>query len=428
MKGAVERRRLAMKRLSILVAVVLSVLVADGVGATGLPSVKPEQVGLSSERLDRIGQTLRADVEKGRIPGAVVVVARKGRVAYVATVGFRDKATNAPMTADALFRLASMTKPLVTVAALSLYEEGRLFVSDPVSKHLPAFKTLQVGVEKLDPATGKMVVATVPLEREMTIQDLMRHTSGLTYGNRGTSEIHKLYPQSSNASSLELTGEQLIERLGKTPLLYQPGTTWEYGLSTDVLGRVVEVVAGKPLQQVLEERVYRPLKMSDTSFLVSADKRARIAQPLPTHPDTGQPYELIDPTVPRKFDCGGGCGVGTAGDYVRFAQMLLNRGVLDGARVLAPKTVDFMTSDHLGRIMFSAPGYTWGLGVAVRREKGLSPLNGSAGDFYWPGAFATYWWADPKEQMVVVSMMQAPLGGHYQQLVRSLVYQAIENN
>ena len=417
-----------MKRLSVLVAVVLSVLVATGVGATGLPSAKPEQVGLSSERLDRIAQTLRADVEKGRIPGAVVVVARKGRVAYVATVGFRDKAAGAPMTADALFRLASMTKPIVTVAALSLYEEGRLFLSDPVSKHLPAFKTMQVGVERLDPATGKMVVATVPLEREMTIQDLMRHTSGLTYGNRGKSEIHKLYPQSSNASSLEFTGEQLIERLGKTPLLYQPGTTWEYGLSTDVLGRVVEVVAGKPLQQVLEERIYRPLKMSDTSFLVSADKRARIAQPLPTHPDTGQPYELIDPTVPRKFDCGGGCGVGTAGDYVRFAQMLLNRGVLDGARVLAPKTVDFMTSDHLGRIMFSAPGYTWGLGVAVRREKGLSPLNGSAGDFYWPGAFATYWWADPKEQMVVVSMMQAPLGGHYQQLVRSLVYQALENN
>ena len=195
-----------MKRLSILVAVVLSVLAANGVGATGLPSAKPEQVGLSSERLDRIAQTLRADVEKGRIPGAVVVVARKGRVAYVATVGFRDKATNAPMTADALFRLASMTKPIVTVAALSLYEEGRLFPADPVSKHLPAFKTMQVGVERLDPATGKMVVATLPLEREMTIQDLMRHTSGLTYGNRGKSEIHKLYPQSSNASSLEFTG------------------------------------------------------------------------------------------------------------------------------------------------------------------------------------------------------------------------------
>src|SRR5436190_4807179 len=180
-----------MKRLSVLVAAVLSVLIATGAGATGLPSAKPEQVGLSSERLDRIAQTLRADVEKGRIPGAVVVVARKGRVAYVATVGFRDKATGAPMSADALFRLASMTKPLVTVAALSLYEEGRLLVSDPVSKHLPAFKTMQVGVEKLDPVTGKMVVTTVPVDREMTIQDLMRHTSGITYGNRGKSAVHR---------------------------------------------------------------------------------------------------------------------------------------------------------------------------------------------------------------------------------------------
>src|SRR5262249_26155644 len=177
-----------------------------------------------------------------------------------------------------------------------------------------------------------------------------RHTSGLTYGNRGTSEIHKLYPQSSNASSQALTGEQLIEQLAKTPLLYQPGTMWEYGLSTDVLGRVVEVVTGQPLQQALEARVYRPLKMTDTTFVVPTEKRARIAQPLPTHPDTGQPYTLIDPTVLRKYDCGGGCAVGTAGDYVRFAQMLLNRGTLDGARVLAPKTVEFMTADHLGQI------------------------------------------------------------------------------
>ena len=422
-----------MKRLSMLVAVALAFLAVDGVGATGLPSTKPEQVGLSSERLERIAQALRADVERGRIPGAVVVVARKGRVAYVTAVGFRDKAAGTPMTADAIFRLASMTKPMVTVAALSLYEEGRLFVSDPVSKYLPAFKTMQVGAEKLDPATGKMVVVTVPLEREMTIQDLMRHTSGLTYGNRGKTEVHKLYPQSSNAASLSLTGEQLIEQLGKTPLLYQPGTMWEYGLSTDVLGRVVEVVAGKPLHHVLEERIYRPLKMTDTSFLVPGDKRGRIAQPLPTHPDTGQPYTLVDPTVPRKFDCGGGCGVGTAGDYVRFAQMLLNRGALDGARVLAPKTVEFMTADHLGKIgrgfaYFGGPGYTWGLGVAVRQERGLSPVNGSTGDFFWPGAFATYWWADPKEQMVVVSMMQAPFGRHYQDLLRGLVYQAIDPN
>ena len=287
-----------------------------------------------------------------------------------------------------------------------------------MSKYIPAFKHLTVGVER------------APAEREMTIQDLMRHTSGLTYGNRGTSEIYKMYPESSNASSLTLTMDEFIERLSKAPLLYQPGTRWEYSLSTDVLGRVVEIVAGKPLAEVLAERVYRPLKMTDTTFLVAADKRARLAQPLARHPDTGAEDKLADPTVPRKFDCGGGCAVSTAGDYARFAQMLLNRGVLDGARVLAPKTVELMTADHLGPISRGTgasawPGYTWGLGLAVRQDKGIAPIPGSAGDYYWPGAFATYWWADPKEEMVVVSMMQSPLGRHYQQIVRTLVYQAI---
>jgi CubicO group peptidase (beta-lactamase class C family) len=258
----------------------------------------------------------------------------------------------------------------------------------------------------------------------------MRHTSGLTYGNRGTTEIYTMYPESSNVSSLTLTMDEFIERLSKAPLLYQPGTRWEYGLSTDVLGRVVEVVSGKPLGAFLAERVYRPLKMTDTTFLVPADKRARIAQPLATHPDTGAEYTLHDPTVPRKFDCGGGCAVSTAGDYARFAQMLLNRGRLDGARVLSPRTVEFMTSDHLGAISRGSgttawPGYTWGLGVAVRQDKGVAPIPGSAGDYFWPGAFATYWWADPKEEMVVVFMTQSPLGRHYQQLMRGLVYQAI---
>ena len=407
-----------MTRLPIVLTLLLSLLAAGPAGAADLPRAKPEQVGLSPERLERIGQVLRADVERGRIPGAVVVVARKGRIAYVLAVGFRDKAAGTPMTPDAIFRIASMTKPIVTVAALSLFEEGRLSLSDPVSKYIPALKNQTVGLER------------APAEREMTIQDLMRHTSGLTYGNRGTTEIYKMYPQSSNASSLTLTMEEFVEQLSKAPLLYQPGTRWEYSLSTDVLGRVVEIVAGKPLGEVLAERVYRPLKMTDTTFLVPADKRARIAQPLATHPDTGAEYQLADPMVRRKFDCGGGCAVSTAGDYTRFAQMLLNRGVLDGARVLAPKTVELMTADHLGPIArgpnyFAGPGYTWGLGLAVREAKGISPMAGSAGDYFWPGAFATYWWADPKEEMVVVSMMQSPLGRHYQQLVRALVLQAI---
>ena len=306
--------------------------------AADLPTVKPGEVGLSSERLERLGQALRADVDKGRIPGAVVLVARRGRVALVEVAGFRDPAARAPMTADAIFRIASMTKPMVTVAALSLYEEGRLFLDDPVSKYIPAFKGQTVGLER------------AAVTREMTIQDLMRHTSGLTYGNRGKSEIYKMYPESSNDASLTLTMDEFIDKLAKVPLVYQPGTQWEYSLSTDVLGRVVEVVTGKPLQEVLTERIYRPLNMTDTAFVVSGEKRARLAQPLAKHPDTGADYKLADATVPRKFDCGGGCAVSTARDYAGFAQMLLNVGVLDGARVLAPKTVELMTSDHLAGI------------------------------------------------------------------------------
>jgi CubicO group peptidase (beta-lactamase class C family) len=401
-----------------LLALLLLALSVAPAAAAELERAKPEQVGLSSERLERLTQTLRADVEGGRIPGAVILVARRHRIAYVQAIGFRDKAAGAPMTPDALFRIASMTKPLVTVAALSLYEEGRLFLSDPVSKYIPALKNRTVGLER------------APAQREMTIQDLMRHTSGLTYGNRGTTELYQLYPESSNVASLTLTMDEFIDKLSKAPLLHQPGMQWEYSLSTDVLGRVVEVVTGQPLGEVLAERIYRPLKMQDTTFLVTTDKSGRVAQPLPTHPDTGAPYALADPTKPRKFDCGGGCGVSTAGDYARFAQMLLNRGVLDGARVLAPKTVQLMTADHLGAIAhgpvyYAGPGYTWGLGLAVRQANGLSPMAGSAGDFFWPGAFATYWWADPREELVVVSMLQSPLGRHYQELIRSLVNQAI---
>jgi CubicO group peptidase (beta-lactamase class C family) len=399
------------------IVLVVVLLFATPAFAADLPTAKPEDVGMSSERLDRLGQALRADVEKGNIPGAVVLIARRGRVVSVQTVGYRDPATRAPMTPDAIFRIASMTKPMVTVAALSLYEEGRLFPSDPVSKYIPALKGRTVGLER------------AAVQREMTIQDLMRHTSGLTYGNRGTTEIYRMYPLSSNDASLTLTMDEFIDKLAKAPLLHQPGTQWEYSLSTDVLGRVVELVAGKPLQEVLAERIYRPLDMTDTSFLVPGDKRARVAQALAKHPETGADYKLADPAVPRKFDCGGGCAVSTARDYARFAHMLLNRGALDGARVLAPKTVDLMTADHLAGIArgpaYGATGYTWGLGLAVREERGGAAIAGSTGDFFWPGAFATYWWADPKEQLVVVSMLQSPLGRHYIQLVRALVYQAI---
>ncbi len=424
-----------MNVLSLLVVASLSLLTAVSAGADPLPRAKPEEVGLSSARLDRIGQTLRADVERGRIPGAVVVVARKGRIAYAEAIGFRDKAAGTPMTADAIFRIASMTKPFTSVAAMMLYEEGRLFVSDPVSKHLPALGDRQVGVEKTDAVTGKTVFYTVPADREMTVQDLLRHTSGLTYGNRGTTPVHKMYPLSSTAASQEMTGAEFIDRLAKVPLLHQPGTTWDYSYSTDVLGRVVEVVSGQPLGQFLEERVFRAPKMPDTGFVVPAGKQGRLAQALSPNPETGKETKLPDATVPRKFECGGGCAVSTASDYVRFAQMLLNRGALDGVRLLGRKTVDYMTSDHLGTSIapgaayLPGTGYGFGLGFAVRRETGVASLTGSAGDYNWGGAFGTFFWVDPKEELVVVYMSQADatsaIRGQHRQLLKSFVLQAI---
>ena len=424
-----------MKALALSLVVGFSLLLAVGAAAEPLPRAKADDVGLSSERLDRIGQILRADVERGRIPGAVVVVARKGRIAYFDTVGFRDKSSNAPMPPDAIFRIASMTKPLVSVATMMLYEEGRLLLTDPVSKYIPELANRQVGVEKLDPATGKTVFYTMPATSEMTIQDLLRHTSGFTYGNRGTTQVHKLYEGAMSGLTRELTPQEFITRLAKLPLLNQPGTTWEYGFSTDVLGRVVEVVSGKPLGEVLAERIFRPLKMTDTGFVVTADRQARLAQALAIDPDTNKEIKLFDSTKPPKFECGGGCGVSTAGDYVRFTQMLLNRGTLEGARILGRKTVEYMTSDHLGTQIAPGPsyspgpGYGFGLGFAVRKDTGVAALTGSAGDYNWGGAYGTGFWVDPKEELTVIFMAQAPgpIRVHYRQLLKTLVLQAIVN-
>jgi len=421
-----------MRPLPLLFVLLSAVLAAVAASAADLPTATPEEVGLSSSRLARITETLRADVEAGRIPGAVVIVARKGRIAYAEAVGFRDKAAGSRMTMDSIFRIASMTKPMVSVATMMLYEDGRLFVSDPISKYIPALGKMQVGVERIDPMTGKSVLALGPADREMTIQDLLRHTSGLTYGNRGTTLIHQAYPTSSSAASREITSEEFIARLGKAPLLFQPGTKWEYSFSSDVLGRVVEVVSGKSLGVFLAERIFQPLAMSDTAFWVPAAKRERLAQPLATDPDTGKPVSVPDVTVAPKFECGGGCAVATAGDYVRFAQMMLNRGSLDGTRLLGRKTVEYMTSDHLGTITgagdyLPGPGYGFGLGFAVRRETGLANLTGTSGDYNWGGAYGTAFWVDPKEQLVVVSMTQAPgaIRVHYRQLLKSFVLQAI---
>ena len=413
----------------VTLAIALPALAADP-----LPRAKPEAVGMSSERLARIGQTLRADIDKGRIPGAVVAVARKGKLVYFEAFGYLDKAAGTLMTTDAIFSIASMTKPIVGVAALMLYEEGTLLINDPVANYLPQIGKMPVAVMRKD-VTGQMVVDTVPVTRPMLIHDLMRHTSGLIYGGRGSTPVHKMYPASSGTSGTTLTSAEFLDKLGTIPLMYQPGSTWEYGLSIDVLGLVVERVSGQTLGQFLQQRLFRPLGMTDTGFIVPAEKLQRYAKALPNDPETGKPQAVLDSTKPLKFECGGGCAVSTAADYIRFAQMLQNRGSLGKVRILAPKTVEYMTSDHMGpeiqnnvaRTASALEGFGFGLTVAVRRETGIAGIMGAPGDFTWGGAYGTNFWVDPKDELSVVFMAHAPgdIRTHYRQVINAFVLQAI---
>ncbi|HYS18661.1 MAG TPA: serine hydrolase domain-containing protein [Candidatus Binatia bacterium] len=420
-----------MARFVALIVAFTGIFLTTLVWADALPSTKPEEVGLSTERLARATQVLKAEVAKGQYPGAVALIARKGKIAYLESVGQRDPAAGAPMSNDAIFRLYSMTKPFTSVAVMMLVEEGRLVLSDPVSKFLPQLASLQVSVPRFDPDTGKAVYALVPAERQMTIQDLLRHTSGLVYGGfTNHAQVKELYAK-AGVDWRDVTPAEQLDRLAKVPLAHQPGAAWEYSLSTDVLGRVVEAVSGTTLSRFLAERIFTPLRMTDTAFLVPPDKVGRLAQSFPTDKATGKPIELLDVTAPQKNDAGGAGSAGTAGDYARFSQMLLNGGHLDGVRLLSRATVSHMTADHLGDIKIAgslARGYTFGLGFAIRKETGLNAVPGSAGEYTWGGAAGTGFWIDPKEQMVVILMTQntpGPARSYDRQLFRQLVQQAI---
>jgi CubicO group peptidase (beta-lactamase class C family) len=403
--------------------------------ADTLSTSPPEKVGLSTERLQSLTSALRGEVAKGRLPGAVFAIARKGHLAYFDALGYRDAVAKAPMARDAIFSIASMTKPMVSVAVMMLHDEGKLFLSDPVGKFLPQLAGMQVGVVKTD-ASGKETVEIVPAGRQPTIQDLLRHTSGFTYGAQGTTAVHKLWPASSSIASTIYTGPEFIEALSKTPLLYQPGTVWDYSLSTDVLGLIVEAISGKSLSVFLEERIWNPLGMVDTSFAVPAAKQTRYALAFPNDPLTNKPQTVLHASgKPLKFECGGACAVSTTTDYLRFAQMLLNGGVLDGQRIMSRKSVELMTTDQLApdtrarssHVLLPA-GYGFGLGFIVRTHTGLSSVGGTAGEYGWGGAFGTSFWIDPKEQLAAVYMSAAPgavyLHNH-RLLVKNLVAQSI---
>jgi CubicO group peptidase (beta-lactamase class C family) len=409
----------------LILALLLSAGLVHAADTNALPTGKPEEVGLSSARLDRLAQVLRTDVDHGRMPGAVIAISRRGRLVYYESFGFLDNAAGTPMPKDAIFALASMTKPMAAVAALMLAEQGQLLLNDPVGTYLPALKDMQVAT-----ATG-----TEPARRQPTLQDMLRHTAGVTYGNQGTSELHKRYPGGNVADTM--SGPQFLDTLGKLPLHYQPGTMWDYSFGLDVAGLAVEAVTKERLGDFLQARVFGPLGMIDTAFVVPAAKAARIAKPLPRDPETGMPPAFREPVKPWQFDCGGGCASGTAMDYTRFAMMLLNKGTLDGTRILSRKTVEYMTADQLGpdvnveRLHNFAvehiAGYGFGLGVAVRRQAGVAGVPGTPGEFLWSGAQGTMFWVDPKEELTVVYLANTPgpVRRHYRELVKTLVLQAI---
>jgi len=416
-------------------AVLLAALTAR-VHAEALPRATPESVGMSSQRLARIAAALGADIGQGRMPGAVIAVARRGKLVYYEAIGFLDKAKGTPMPKDAIFSIASMTKPMVAAAALSLAEENRMLVHEPVGTYLPALANMSVVKFRRD-ASGGEVMEREAARRQPTIQDLMRHTAGFTYGNQGTTALHKAYPGGSGNVAATMTGAEFIDALSKLPLHYQPGTTWDYSYGLDILGLAIESVTKQPLGRVFQDRLFGPLGMTDTAFTVPTGKSGRIARPLATDPVTGQPQSIRDQTQPWRFECGGGCLTSTALDYLKFAQMLLNRGTLDGTRVLGRKTVEYMTADHLGPGVDTAKlhnfpvehidGYGFGLGVAVRRVPGVAGIMGSPGDFRWSGAQGTLFWVDPQEELAVVYMAQTPgaIRAHYRQVIATLVQQAI---
>ena len=432
-----------LRNLRALLCAVAFLSVPVAASAQSLQPAKPEEVGLSSQRLAKIAEVFNQEIKDQKIPGAVVMIARKGKVAYHEAFGAQDKSAERTMAKDSIFRIYSMTKALASVGAMILVEDGKVQLTDPVAKFLPEFKNAQVSTPRSD-GMGQLTYGLVPADRQPTIQDLLRHTAGLAYGEiTGNARVKAAYTNAglftpgADYFSIELTPDEFSAKIAETPLAYQPGTTWEYSLAVDVLGRVVEKASGKRLSEFLDERVFKPLKMTDTGFSVPADRMARLSQPFAVDPASGAPNKLIDVSKPPKNDSGGAGAVSTAADYLRFSQMLLNGGELDGARILSRTTVALMASDHLppairqtvqpGEQLLGVQGYSFGLGFAVRKEQGVSGVHGSPGEFTWAGYAGTYFWIDPKEQLVGVLMTQAPGPSrpYYRRMLRALTYQAI---
>lgn len=402
---------------------------APTAAAAPLPVATAAQAGFSADGLKRLDDFFAREIAAKRVPGAVVAIARDGKLVHYKAYGQRDPASGAPMTLDTVFGLASMTKIFTSVAALQLTEDGRLPLRSTLSEYYPAFGTMKVGVPQAD---GSLQLADQ--KRPIYIHDLFRHTSGLTYGGRGDHPIAKLYPAGTQPP-YEGDTQAFINTITKLPLAHQPGAVFEYSFSTDVLGAVVEKVSGKRLGAYLREKVWGPLGMKDTGFELSDSFKPRVARAFANNPLDGKPQSIPVIDKQTQFDCGGACGMGTVGDYVRFGQMLVNGGTLDGKRILSPQWVRHMTANHLGpeivnRVSFvegHREGFSFGLGVAVRTSAGLSAVPGNPGEYSWNGAYGTQFFADPKERLVVVVGTAAPgeLRKYYREQVQDLVYGAM---
>ncbi|OKO84990.1 serine hydrolase domain-containing protein [Bradyrhizobium sp. AS23.2] len=407
------------------------VLLAGAFGAKAGPEGRAAH-NLSPEGLAKVSDYIRNEVATGKFPGAILLLQQHGKPVYYENFGVRDVATEISMSADTIFRLYSMSKPITSVMAMMLVEEGKLTLDDPVSKYIPAFAGMKVGVEKKS-EDGKIALGLEPVNRPVTIKDLLRHTSGLPYGYHGGGAVRELYAD-ANLFNSELSNAEFVAKIATLPLVEQPGTMWDYGHSTDVLARVVEVISGKTLLQFEKERLLDPLGMNETAFFVADPaKFPRIAEPMPEDRNINPTTRLREIRRPLKWESGGGGMVGTIGDYARFAQMLLNGGTYEGRRYLKPETIALMASDHIGpetriaRDQNYYPGGSsgFGLGFAVRTSvpQGTSwPL----GEYRWDGVGGTFFFIDPEDDLFGIFMAQTPSQrGRIQLALKTLIYQAM---
>jgi CubicO group peptidase (beta-lactamase class C family) len=404
---------------SLLLACVVSVA-----GAADLATAKPESVGMSSERLARLTAGMKGLSASGQLSGVVTMVAKEGKVVHFEASGQRDVANGAPMQKDTIFRIYSMTKPITGVAMMILFEEGKWQLNDPVSKHIPEFANLKVA--KPNPATG--AVTQVAPDHPMTMRELMSHSGGLTYGVFGSTAVDKMYVD-ANVLDPNQPMQAMIDKLAKIPLLFQPGERWHYSVSVDVQGYLVEKLSGMPFPQFLQERIFDPLKMKDTAFHVPADKLNRFAQFYTLDKDKKlAPHQSADYTKQPALPSGGGGLVSTASDYMRFCQMLLNGGELDGRRILSPLTIKLMRKNMLpASASTMSPGTGFGLDFAVAEDPAAGGGYGGEGTYYWGGYAGTWFWIDPVYELIVVGMIQHRSDGmpDLRGLSRSLTYQAI---